>query len=265
MLIRLFQITFFNQYLISPKTYLHKVPNEAKIFFIFCLLLIVPYISHIYVTYLIVIYLFIRFNLKVPPNYSLNLKYILILMTLYLSSSCLSISQLDTIISHKMTISNQHVAVTTAVTVKSINKDNYTIVINFLKYIDQLPNYVFRGILIYTIYLEFLKILYLTTSYENIIMNIFLLCTFFFGRITIRNIFVTTMGLQFLTLSANNISILIKAIVLRDCHCMYSYIYAVRYLYSRTYVSMKQLSLSLQYREISLKNFSSYYTNKSCY
>ena len=77
MLVNLLEITFLNQYIISPKTWMHKINNNIKIVIVFITLLFISYADYLYIIIIILTYLLMIICFKIPKNVFLKKNYLL--------------------------------------------------------------------------------------------------------------------------------------------------------------------------------------------
>lgn len=251
MLNNFLQIIFFNQYIVSPQTWVHKIPNKLKIFSIFTYLFLVTYFDYKYIIVSIIINILTIINLPAIKKYVINFKQILCILLLFLFNICIFGSSNNNFTSPNLcqqilkinNIKNTNLCYTN----QSFRYKHQQV------YINRVPAYIFRGMSIYFIYFMLLKIIYLTTRYENIIQC----CTLIYKshidkRCIFYKDFIIIFGYQFTIFLTYSVDIFMKAIVLRGClinrRNMCSGIFD--YLLNIISCDIKKVSSALYYREI---------------
>nr|YP_009243873.1 hypothetical protein Sdur_056 [Sporolithon durum]AMK96115.1 hypothetical protein Sdur_056 [Sporolithon durum] len=74
-----FQLSYYRNYLYSPKTSLHNIEAKIKIIILFCQLIFLPYISIKYMTIFVLLLLLCILNLNLNKSIKNNIYSILIL------------------------------------------------------------------------------------------------------------------------------------------------------------------------------------------
>ena len=77
MFINLFQIAFLHIYIISPTTWIHRIPYRKRISFIFIFLSLLPYLNYEYLVMIIIFYIIIANYIKISKQYTDNKYYML--------------------------------------------------------------------------------------------------------------------------------------------------------------------------------------------
>lgn len=162
--------SIFYEYLYSPKSWLHKQDNKFKIYIFFIQLFVLPYSSFIYLT-LFSICISILYSFTYIPN---NLKnYLKKMIIFFMFFLIINIEQEDisnySILSNRKTIKIS--PLDKLIVFKSKNKITFS---QFSSLSFYLPISIIRLLSIHIIYLFFIKILLLTTHYNQII-KIFLI------------------------------------------------------------------------------------------
>ena len=250
MSINILQVTFFNQYIISPRTWIHRILYTRKIIIIFTYLLLSPYLDYQYHLLPAIFCIIVLVNLPIPRSYIFNIQQALYLLIIFFFS----------IYIHKnnfYTKTDNHYV--TYVEQRSLVKNFYPLNTNKLLIMIKkstsenfIPKYMMRGFSIYIIYLMLLKILYLTTKYENIITSYIVIYRYNIKNTCfLNNTPIMTLTSQFIILLIKRIDTTIKALTLRGVSYkqIYSY-YALRTLFTDIYFDIERLTLALYYKEI---------------
>nr|AOM64529.1 hypothetical protein Riqu_050 [Riquetophycus sp.] len=228
----IFQPLFFNQYIISPRTWLHTIPYNMKVYLILVYLFFLPYLHDIYIIISIILYLLIIRNLALPQKHIFHLKHIVIIVsTIFLHNYILNIDK------------------------QGMNYANTIVVYHKLpiSIFYSIPIYIFRSTIIYIIYISLLKILYSTTKYENIIKCCVKQTTYnnYQSKYTPhQNILIIILASQYIILLAQKIHLLLQAIRLRNTKSYYLYFYSLHYLLNIVILDIYNLASFIHIRKI---------------
>lgn len=252
MFINLLEIMCLNQYIISPKTWIHKINDNIKIFIIFITLMVLPYINYTYLSILLIIHICLILYSKIPKNKFFKNKYLLFGLLMLIFSI-----YLNNINSQTYLFFVQQISIILQRPIIFI-EINYRIK-SYLKlgtsyYIFIFPKYIIRVILIYFIYFISLKILYKTTKYENIV--IYYLMNYLIKQ-NKKKILIITFASNFLILVSNQIYFIEVSIKLRNRKIFfpkYIYYYALKELLNNISEEIKRISCILYCRELNYKN-----------
>nr|QCI07351.1 hypothetical protein [Leiomenia cribrosa] len=251
MLINLLETMFFDQYIISPRTWIHKINNNMKIFFIFIILLILPYIDYFYIIGIIAIYILIILCLKIPKNTLLKIHYIIFSLFIFTLNIYFSTFTLN---KHLFLIETTSIIFKQTIIIKIYNQQKTVFKFKKYYYILLFPKYLIKIIVIYLAYFISLNILYKTTKYENII--IYYLMNYFITKNT-KKILIITFASNFLNLVTNQLYFIEISIKLRNekyIFSVYVYYYALKELLNNIFKEIKRISCILYCREINYKN-----------
>ena len=175
--------------------------------------------------------------LDIIIEYLLQLKYSMILTILHFSICCTNILHVYTSRYEQVFTLNHFI-----MSPHNIDRGDCSI--------DTLHICIIRSIIIYVIHSIIIRLLYLTTPYENIIVYTIPDNTMFCKKFIMNSIFIIAIGSQIIVLLTSKINILLRSLSLRNNHCKYSYIYILQHLCNILYYSISQLSSNLLYREI---------------
>nr|WCH56110.1 hypothetical protein [Calliblepharis sp.] len=193
------QITFFNEYIISPLTWFHYFINYQKIFILFFYLCFFYYLNIIYniiiINMLIVIIISLTITTK-KPILNLNILLLTVFFTtnIFLFYNYKNIKNFNT---YKTLTNEQNIS----------KKKAYSIII---------PKFLLRSILIPVTSYLCLKLLFLTTKYEYIILHILFFIKSTKNSKCIEILFIFTIASQCILLIAEKISLLTLTVFLRN-------------------------------------------------
>lgn len=244
MLINLFQITFFNHYVLSPKTWIHKIPSNIKILLKFIYLILVPYIHHKYIAISAIIYIIVLINLPIPKSYILSRQQMICIFLVYIINVYLYTTNIfmDTI--YNTVNSRQVICNLLSFNYYLYNQCNKTCMI-----IQIIPKYIARGISIYIVYFILLKIIYLTTQYENIIQCYLVTYKQNINRLYTYKLFILICS-SFIVFLINEIETVIHAAIIRNSSYRCVYYYALKHFLCNILSNTVRISSILHYRKI---------------
>lgn len=260
----------YDQHLYSPKTYLHKYKVNYKIFYFFLQLSIIPFVHQIYIIIILLIYLIILSQIKIPKKIK-NKWLILFNMITFVYII--------------------HMYFITQTKMKNIGFYNKSIIIirpfdffndfipyqiNILEKITQLSICIslgfFRLTSISIIYIITIHIILLTTSYETIIYFLIKKIKnntnlFFYNKtnfiIIIASQFIKTILLEIIKLHKSyNIrnTIIINKRILNKQNTNNNYYFFINYL-SRLFYYIHYITYALYSRSIYINNLFFYINN----
>nr|QVY58341.1 hypothetical protein [Kappaphycus striatus] len=214
MLINLFPIAFFNEYIISPKIWLHYIKYNRKIVSFFFYLSYFYYIHSIHIISInlifikIIIYPYFSFK-KIFNNLHHILPYCLIIYS--------------TTICHNTIITNILIKVYTKIWISLYKTINFIYTFFYSYLVDKL---FIKILLIPVTCFLCLKTLFLTTRYEHTISYIIIILQHFKILVNIHMGFLMTISSQIFLLITQKISYLITSIRLRNMNinCIKKYI-----------------------------------------
>nr|YP_009295690.1 conserved hypothetical plastid protein [Mastocarpus papillatus]AOL58174.1 conserved hypothetical plastid protein [Mastocarpus papillatus] len=259
MFINLLQITFLNTYIISPKTWIHKIQNYKKISFIFIFLSFIPYINYQYIIIFTLISIFIAISYKKKCREYLKniLNALLVVSIIYMCFNDINVNnglcrKNSVHIPFYITLLNLLIQIIRQFfTINNLNQYNYMFTI---------PKFILRAFIITILYSLCIKILFSTTTYEDIVLHYLTKC------ISSNNIFIqkinliTILSCQFLVLFTNRINIITTAIKVRNTNNIFSiyhynlYYYALKNLLRHVRYDAQLIIFILYSREIKCKN-----------
>lgn len=239
MFINLFQITFLNIYILSPKTWLHKIQNYYKISFIFSFLCLIPYIDYQYILISIFFYFIILTNLKIPKKYTISIIHLLFF--LFIFSLIINNSSINTELYNNASIHIPMYIQIPYTLVQFLNKYFYfSILLNYY-YVLIIPKFILKATLLNILYSISIRILFLTTTYEDIILH-YLIHYIKINNNIIKQInLITILSYQFIVLVINKINTMIVAIKLRNTQSIFSLSQ-----YNLYYCALKSLFIFIQ-------------------
>lgn len=246
MLNNIFQIIFFKQYIVSPKTWIHQIPYSLKINLILACLCFIPYINQIYIITLIITYILIICRLPLPKNYLFHGKHIIFIIFFnFFNNNIIKIHKNIIINNHKFThLKNKFLF--------SFLNSLYKYLFIFDKIDYFIPIYILRSSIIYIAYISMLKILYLTTQYENIISYCIInkLSSTNRSQLIVNNKILTIIfSSQFIILLTHHVSIIIQSIRLRNTSSIHLYLYSIQYLFQITHYNLNCFIYTIYYRQ----------------
>lgn len=252
MLINLFQITFFNQYILSPKTWIHKIPSNFKISLKFVYLLIVPYIHWKYILFSIIIYIIVLIHLPIPKYYILSKKQIIFIVLVYMINSYIytTNSIIDVMSITEIELNKEYIYNIFFPNDYLRNQCNKA-----LRIIHTIPQYILRSIIIYKAYCILLKIIYLTTQYENIIQCYLKRYKQNAKRLYINKLFIFISS-SFMIFLINEIDTVIHAAIIRNSSDQYLYYYAIKHFFYNIVSNTTRISYVIYHRENLYNNIS---------
>nr|WCH55316.1 hypothetical protein [Hypnea brasiliensis] len=235
MLTSFIPITFFNEYIITPKTWLHYFKNYKKSFIIILYLSCFYYFNTTYIVFIIVVSSITIINLPIPIKQSI----------LTLNNSFITFFFINILLymnyKNKYSISNIYQ-----------QKNLKTVV----------PEFFTRSILIPITYSLWLKILFLTTKYEFMILSILYFIqknkNFYFKKIG----FIIALSSQLILLISQKISFLYITVIMRDRNFILQFnqnnILSSFYinLVNFSYFQIVRISYMIQLKKINYVNFS---------
>lgn len=245
MLINLFQIAFLHTYIISPTTWIHKIPHRKRISFIFIFLYLLPYLNYEHLLIVTIFYVIMANCIKISKEYTDSKCYILFISLI----ACLGTNIIK--------IKNQ-----------LCYKDLINILINIYiphiiiksSYILILPKFILRAILIIILYSILIKLLLLTTLYEEIVLYYLIQYINYQNNFSKEINLILILGYQFIITFINKIHIAITAIRLRNINNMlylkqYSlYYYAIKNVLVFIEQDIYRVTSILYIREIQCTN-----------
>ena len=255
--------SIFYEYLYSPKSWLHQKNNKFKIYICFIQLFFLPYSSFIYLKFFC-LSLFILYNSIYVPNSVKNyLKRMMIFFMLFLA---MNIEQKD--INNYHLISNRQI-------IKIFPSDKLMILYNknqfdiseFSSLYFYLPISIIRLLTINIVYLFFIKILLLTTHYNDVIKFILVKIKRSLrlpARILNLEVMISS---QFLNIICCQIEILKIAYITRNINLNIKnnikenisiYIFFIQQLLLNIYQNIYSISNTLYSREIKFQNLKFY-------
>lgn len=165
----LFQLTFNRYYLHSPKTWLHNIKSTKKVFFVFLNLLYLPYLNLTYMVNSTYLFIIIIITLKIPKKNMID--FLKIFIPTILFAIILIVTNQDKIYKNLFTI----IKVLGPVKKFYLNANSLTSrcsynIVEWKFYILKVPVFITRIILISVTYICCMQILFLTTTYEHIIL-----------------------------------------------------------------------------------------------
>lgn len=243
--------SFLNVYINTPITFLHNIPSIIKVVYVYIYLCLIPYFNYLFI---IANFLFILFCLNLsnfPKKFTKKLFFYFFILFIficfidYYNNNQTNISIITGLYSPNPQINFQ---IQKYINLKNIKNQNNTS-----------TSIVFIQITIISIYyFIILKILYLTTRYEEIIINI-LLNNLKYNKKNINEIIlIVSFASQFLQKIIEQINILFVSIKLRSFYSKfykyYLYKYIIINLLKETQNEIKRISSILYSREIKKKN-----------
>jgi len=255
--------SIFYDYLYSPKSWLHKQNNKIKIYICFIQLFFLPYSSFIYLTIFSISLLLLYNSTYVPNSIKNYLKRMIIFFIIFL---IINIEQRDLTkynqVSHRQTLQIFPLNKFTLFNGKNGLKSS-----RFSSLYFYLPISIIRLLTINIIYLFFIKILLLTTHYNEIIKFILVkIKKHLKTPATILNLEVMISS-QFLNIICYQIEILKIAYITRDIklnmrhsirESILTCILFIEQLILNIYQSIYTTSNTLYSREIKLYNLKFY-------
>uniref|UniRef100_UPI0030023CB4 hypothetical protein n=1 Tax=Anunuuluaehu liula TaxID=3049639 RepID=UPI0030023CB4 len=234
MFINLFQITFLNIYIISPKTWLHKIQSHNKISFIFVSLCLIPYVDYQYILIFIFLYSIIILNLKIHKQYTINLLNILFFVLIF--SLDINSININTELYNNALIYIPIDIQIPYLLAQFFAKYFYINIWLQYYYLIIIPKFILRAILIIILHFVSLRILFLTTTYEDVILY-YLMNYIKIDNSIIKQInLITALGYQFIALVINKINTIIVAVKLRNTQ----YVFSINQ-YNLCYFALKNL------------------------
>nr|WOA02464.1 hypothetical protein [Gloiopeltis furcata] len=248
-----FQITFFNDYLISPKIWLHSIKSFVKISFIFIILCLLPYFNYIYINLYIIGVLLILKNIKTPSRYFKYIYNVIILILVFLLNySNGQYSKMSRQITFIINTSSTQKLIITCCNMIDIKNTGH------LQYKLSLPEYIVKSVLVSISYFASLKILYLSTRYEEII----LICLISYLKISKnhcdRLVLTVILGSQLLVSMQNRVNIIRIGMRLKGLNGYthyYFYYFAIIEFFILTHYNIRSIASVLYCREIKYSKF----------
>nr|QCI09033.1 hypothetical protein [Inkyuleea mariana] len=253
----LLHISFSNQYLNSPITWLHKLQKIKKIYLIFIYLFIIPYFNYTYISINLLFCYLIISNINIPKQEFFNiiilaLICIIIFFILYNTTYYLYIIKYPTI----------NIYIPSNIILHFINHSNKIFFLKQIKitsYLYHIPEFIIKISLIIILYFILLKILFLSTQYEYIIISFLIFCNKINYLNTQKFILVSAFASQFLEIIIININNSIIAVKLRNSNFLLIkyelYYYIIVSLYNKILNDIYTISSTLYMREINYKKF----------
>lgn len=233
----LLQIFFSNQYIYSPKTFLHFIKPKYKIFVTFSYLCLSIYFKTICFYISISILLLILIFSNIPKKYLYNL--LLILITIYIYTFLYKIKQ--------------------SIYIKSSTSNILSYTFHLLRLPHHiLPIFLTRMILIYLIYMVVLNLLKLTTLVEDIIMFFLIIWQNNLHNFLYRCLLIIAFASQALEKIVQRIHYIYISVRIKDINKLYLsklYYYAVITLLKDIHKDIYITSSILYTREINENNF----------
>ena len=245
MFIQLFQITLFNNYIISPKTWIHQMPYKTKTLLLFIYLLFIPYVNVNYMIISIISLLWVVIFLQIPRHYIINFKELLFIFFISLLNNHIYIYNINYMKIQPTT----HLYINKVSSpIKCINQNQNIRINTPIKCDSMIPLYIFRGIIIYLIYIGHTRILNLTTTYEKIIYYYTIhAINKHYKNFFIDRLLITILSSQFIILIVMKIDQLTKVLNLRSISYSPSYYDLLKYSLNSTYMDIQRISYNLSY------------------
>jgi len=212
----LFKLTFFRNYLHSPKTWLHGIKFEKKIAFFILTLLYLPYLNLTFMMLMILISIAIFITLKIPKQsimYSLFTIIILITMTCFYNTYYLNYNQYPQI----------YIYIPKKIKNYRMIGISHKFFLSWEFYLLKIPIFILRISIIYISYLIYMQILFLTTTYEYIILFFLIPISQINNQIIKQLILIFALSAQFLELIIEKLNKLIITIKLRGLTNVFAY------------------------------------------
>nr|YP_010904260.1 hypothetical protein REQ04_pgp116 [Catenella fusiformis]WCH57511.1 hypothetical protein [Catenella fusiformis] len=255
-MVNLLIITSFNDYIISPRTWLHNIKHKQKLFFVFFYLCFFYYCKNIYSILGIIFCLIITITTKIPLKKIISKVHILLYYFIFLLNIITHTSDIKFLFQIHIKIFFNPKTIKKISTLKKLEPDN----ISNTKDLFLLPKFVVKIASISLNSYLYLKILFSTTKYENIIL-------YMFGKvnkilsISQQTTFIMTMSSQFFLVVTQKIFLMILSIQLRSMNRIFILEYTkILYLiliellvFSKIYVG--KISYTLYIRKINYINF----------
>jgi len=255
--------SIFYEYIYSPKSWLHQQNHKFKIYICFIQLFFLPYSSFIYLKFFC-LSLFILYNSIYVPNSVKNyLKRMMIFFMLFLA---MNIEQKD--INNYHLISNrQIIKIFPSDKLMILHKKNKFDISEFSSLYFYLPISIIRLLTINIVYLFFIKILLLTTHYNDVIKFILVKIKRSLrlpARILNLEVMISS---QFLNIICCQIEILKIAYITRNINLNIKnnikenisiYIFFIQQLLLNIYQNIYSISNTLYSREIKFQNLKFY-------
>lgn len=239
MLINLFQIAFLHTYLISPTTWIHRIPHRKRISFIFTFLHLLPYLNYEHLLIVTIFYIIIANYIKISKEYTDSKYYILFISCI----ACLGANsiKIKNQLSYKDLISVLINIDIPYCIIQNLNKCLYLHSIIKSSYILILPTFILRAVLIMILYSILIKLLLLTTLYEEIVLYYLIKYINYQNNICKEINLILILGYQFIITFINKIHVSIIAIRLRN---MNNILYLKQY--SLYYYAIKNVLISIE-------------------
>ncbi|CCP38185.1 conserved hypothetical plastid protein (plastid) [Chondrus crispus] len=258
MLINLFQIAFLHTYIISPTTWIHRIPYHKRISFIFIFLHLLPYLNYEHLLIITIFYVIMANCIKIATQYTENKCYIFFISLI----ACLgtNITKVKNQFFYKDLISLLINIDMPHFIIQNLNKHLYLRIIIKSSYILILPKFIVRAILIIILYSILIKLLLLTTLYEEIVLYYLIQYMNYQNNISKEINLILVLGYQFIITFINKIHIAITAIRLRNINNMFYlkqyflYYYAIKNILIFIEEDIYRVTSILYIREIQCTN-----------
>jgi len=255
--------SIFYEYLYSPKSWLHQQDNKFKIYICFIQLFFIPYSSFIYLI-LFSLSLFLLYNSTYVPNSVKN--YLKRMMIFFIIFFIINIEQ-EELSQYNMLSTSETLQDSSSEKLRLFNSKKDIKFIEVESSYFYIPISILRLLTINTIYLFFIKILLLTTHYNEIIKFIlFKIKKFLKQPVRIFNLEVMISS-QFLNIICYQIEILKISYLTRDMTLnmrhdikekILIYIFFIQHLLLNIHENIYSISNTLYSREIKFNNLKFY-------
>nr|WCH56310.1 hypothetical protein [Hypnea sp.] len=263
MLTYLIQLSFFNEYIIAPYTCLHYFNSYKKFFIIFFYLCLFYYLNILYSIIAIILILGIIINLPKPSLKSILNLDILLLALFFIINIFLYITNEK---KYQTYSNNSMHFVSPCQSTRNNRKYTFSIkpkiILRKKKYSIIIPEFLIRSISIPITSYLCLKLLFLTTKYEYIIIYIISCIQGNKNSTNKKILFIFTISSQFVLLIAHKISLLIFSIILRNMNIIFNFnqkdilFFTFIEILNFTHLEIKRISYTMYIKKINHTNFS---------
>lgn len=261
----LLSLSFLRQYLYAPMTWLHFIIPNVKVIITFCNLIILPCASIHYLLCTVALLVIIFITLKLPKDFAYSF-----LISLFSFAIFTFILTINTKLSYSQALFFKNFKFTLPQYFLNSRISTYNMKSTNCPYLLIIPEYAIRLSLISAIYLGCLKIIALTTLYEDIIFCFYIPLKKNNRKAVREMLFISSLSSQFLEIVSIRIKNSIIAIKIRGNRNQLKNIQSLSKLYYCAYITfftflcseIGQTSSTLYSREIDQSNsfISSIYT-----